>query len=236
MVRVLILDGMAWPSDLDPQMSNALDSFKDLNPGYTLKLYSGSDCADYIARHFGDEYLRAFHALRPYTYKCDFFRYLVLLREGGYYSDMRQVCLMPFDDAFPDDMGWFSAIDDLYMHTAFIAAVPGHPWIERAVRRVLENIRMRSHGDTALDPTGPGAFGVACDLREKRPEWLLGELLNGYIVSHAGDKVLLAKYSKPSGDLFGAGEWGAADGGGNNYNDFWNARTVYADEEEACNS
>lgn len=227
--KVLIVDGMGMPS-LAPPLKAALQSFQGLNPGHTLRVYSGADCVEYLERHFGPRELSAFHALKPYTYKCDLFRFLVLLREGGYYSDMRQVCLNPFDKLFPNSMEWFSALDELYMHTAFIASVAGHPWLEKVVGRVLDNVEHRFYGESSVDPTGPGAFGLACDLTEKTERWLLGDSRSGCIVSHLGEPVARLKYRKASGEEYGAGEWGKADGGGNNYNDFWHARDVYAED------
>jgi len=224
--KVIIVDDMKLPQLL-PAMEQAVGSFRDMNPHYELRLYSGGDCTKYIKRHYDEDVLNAFRVLRPYSYKCDLFRYLVLLQEGGFYSDMRQVCLRPLDEAFSSDFEWFSALDRLYMHTAFLASVPGHPWLQRAVDAVLRNVALRRYGDSPLDPTGPGVLGSACVLAEKRPRWLLGELRDGFVTSHRGERVVLGKYRRPCGRAYAAAEWGAEDGGGNSYNRLWHAREVY---------
>lgn len=229
--KVILVDGMGMPT-LSESMGNAVRSFEQLNSHYQLRIYSGTDCSAYIRQHFDNEVLHAFEALRPYAYKCDLFRYLVLLREGGFYSDMRQVCLQPLDQVFPPDMTWFSAIDDPpYMHNAFLASVPGHPWLKRAVKVVLQNIRGHHYGDCPLDPSGPGALGRACDLEELGPTCLIGEHHieggDGYILNHLGDKFIMTKYRKHNGEKYLPGEWGIEDGGGQNYNDLWLARRVY---------
>merc|ERR1712008_630855 len=111
----------------------------------------------------------------------------------------RQVCLQPFDRIFPQDMEWFSVLDRLYMHTAFIASVPGHPWLARAVDVVLENVRQQHYGNSPLDPTGPGTLGVACNLFEKGPSWLLGELAGEHVLSHEGERIILKKIPETRG-------------------------------------
>lgn len=235
--KVFIVDGMGTPA-LTESMQDAVDSFRRLNPDFRLILYSGSDCAAYIREHFGPDVLGAFHALRPYAYKCDLFRYLVLLREGGYYSDMRQVCLRPLEEVLPAGTQWFSALDGPctgpYMSNSFLASVPGHPWLEAAVGLVLDNVKRRHYGVCSLDPTGPGAFYRACDFSLRRPTWLIGEHRiedgDGYIVGPGEERFILTKYRRESdGRAFGAGEWGAHEGGGQNYNDLWDSGTVYLD-------
>jgi len=239
--KVLIVDGMELPP-LTPAMTEAINTFRELNPGFQLKLFSGTDCIAYISKHFTTDILAAFHALQPYAYKCDLFRYLLLLREGGYYSDMRQVCLQSLECVFPPNTEWFSPLErfatvagesDIYMNNAFIAAVPGHPWLAAAIQEVLKSIRTRHYGKSSLDPTGPGALGRACcsSLLQRPHTWLVGQHRQnggcGYIESHGGKRFILTKYWKENGERFRPGEWGEEDGGGQSYNELWEQKQVY---------
>ena len=82
--QVIIVNDMEIPQNLPTGFVNAMDSFKTMNPGYEYKLYSGNDCREYIKEHYGDYHLKLFDKLIPYAFKCDFFRLLLILREGGW--------------------------------------------------------------------------------------------------------------------------------------------------------
>jgi len=90
--KVIIVDDGKIPTFPDG-MKKSLETFYRINPGYKVKLYSGDDCIDYIKRYYDEEILEAFNTIKPYSYKCDLMRHLILYNEGGWYSDIRQVCL-----------------------------------------------------------------------------------------------------------------------------------------------
>ena len=90
---------------------DAINSFKIHNPDYEIRIYNGDDCIDYIKKNYTNRELKTFNSLIPYAYKVDFMKMLILYNEGGIYSDMRQVCLKPFNDVFYDNMDCFVADD-----------------------------------------------------------------------------------------------------------------------------
>lgn len=79
-----------------------------------------------------------------------------MYNEGGYYSDMRQVCINPFDEYIPHDAEIFLAKDlnKIDMYSAFICAIPGHPWIRKVIDIVMNNVEQRYYGKNPLYPTG----------------------------------------------------------------------------------
>lgn len=124
--QVLIVDGFRLPTKLPSGFTNAMDSYKTMNPGYEYKLYSGQSCENYIAEHYGSHYLKLFKKLVPYTYKCDFFRLLLILREGGWYADARQVCLKSLDQLSSTGHEFYAALSKQpnrdCMESAFMGA------------------------------------------------------------------------------------------------------------------
>ena len=114
-VQVLLVDGGELPTDIPDGFAAAMQSYRDMNPRYTYKLFSGNECRAWITTNYSERELRAFDKVRsfsdfvyegrfretsadkfktqlvPYTYKCDLFRLLYVFRVGGWYADARQV-------------------------------------------------------------------------------------------------------------------------------------------------
>ena len=108
--KVVIVDGGKLPV-LPDGMKKALETWYRMNPGYKVKMYSGDDCVSYIKEHFDEEILGAYEALKPYSYKCDFMRHLIMYNEGGWYSDLRQVCLEPIETLEKVGKEYYTSVD-----------------------------------------------------------------------------------------------------------------------------
>lgn len=142
----------------------AHNTWKELNPGYVIKYYSRIDCENYLKAHFSEEYLTVFKSLKPYSYKCDFFRYCVVYNEGGVYTDWKMVCLKPLDEYITDTSTfvgeWDYKIPDLI--NGFFASCPKNTLLKLAIDLCVFNTKTRNYNlKNFLYPTGPGCFGVA---------------------------------------------------------------------------
>lgn len=216
--KVVIVDGFEFPPVVPFQ--GAIDTFRQ--QGYTVKTYSGNDCREYIKKHYDQRVLDAFDKVKPYSYKCDLFRYLVLHQEGGWYSDMRQVCLESLDSLSGTGHEFYCAIDcppnERCMYTAFIGSVPGHPIAKKTFELILWNIEHEHYGQDCLYPTGPGAFmSGAIDYIRRFPDkccigrHLIGNNAKEFIVF--GKTIFVqCKYNNAKGadnsDLKGANDYG----------------------------
>ena len=229
--KVLIVDGMNWPKHIPKGMQDAIDSFTIKNPGYTVKLYSGNDCIDYIKKHYNNRVLKCFMKVKPYSYKCDLFRHLVLYQEGGWYSDIRQICMQPLDELNRMNKEFHVAkdcyINPRYLYTAFIGSIHKHPISKKTYEKILWNIEHDHYGIDTLCPTGPGAFieGGIDYIRSYPNKCNIGQhLLNGDqqgFVCFKKTVYIKNKYNDSKGadtsDL----------PGGNDYGDMWRAGNVY---------
>lgn len=204
-------------------IQKAMDSFKKKNPGYEMRFYNYNDCLEYIYRHYGPKMVDYFERLKPYTYKSDLMRVLLLYNEGGFYSDIKEVCIGSFDKIFPKDMTWFSAEDrpPFHMVTGFIAAPPRHPWIKRMIQLILLNIDDNYYGYSPLYPTGPALFFLACDLKNKKSTDVFGEFITKgrHRIVYKNKPILYTKYDD------GKINWKEL--GGNDYTQMWNDSKVY---------
>ena len=225
---------LKW-NTIDEHTIEAHDSWKTLNPTYEIRYYSGNDCRRYLQKHFGIKYVHVFDALKAYSNKCDFFRYCVVYREGGIYSDWKQVCLKPIDSYMPRGISWFSTwdIQQNCMINGLFGACAKHPVLKRVIDICFHNIMNQFYGANPLYTTGPVVFGEAFMKYYTSFEW--GEVVNTSTVCVGGkfyksddnllyipffDKnVVLHKHQK----LEQSQEWNT----GNNYNTLWNDKDLY---------
>ena len=229
--KVIIVDGGKMPQ-IPEGMNKAIETWYRLNPGYKIKLYSGESCENYIKQHFNDDVLKAYHSLKPYAYKSDLMRQLILYREGGWYTDMRMVCLQPLESLNALNRDFYACIDtpqkQVCMCNGFIGSEPGHPIAKKMIDIILWNIGNRHYGMDCLAPTGPGAYINACiDHVRKFPHaCLIGKHVidNGeQFMDFDIGRIAKVKYNNARGadnsDIIG----------GNDYGEMWRNWDIYTD-------
>ena len=152
-------------------------SWKVRNPGYEIRYFNLHECRRYLAQYYHPIFLRAFDCIEAFAGKADLFRYLVVYREGGYYSDWKQVCLVDglldqltlssssqqvrWDKPAVGPTTFFSSWDPMGMQCAFFGAVPQSPILAEAIRKSLYNIQQRADlkpGANPFNMAGPGVF------------------------------------------------------------------------------
>ena len=131
-----------------------------MNPAFTLNLYDIPGARAFIRARM-PECLPAFDMLKPFSYKSDLFRFILLYIQGGVYSDIRQACLVPLDDVFTEDLTWFSPVDFVKpnMYTATLISIPGHAYMREAIKRCVSNTEARDYSQGLLGITGPLLLG-----------------------------------------------------------------------------
>jgi|DEB0MinimDraft_6_1074348.scaffolds.fasta_scaffold03209_6 hypothetical protein len=219
--KVCIVDGFELP-ELPKGIDEAIRTWKEYNPDYELKVYSGNDCRKYIQLHYDDEMLRYFDTLKPYSYKADLFRFLVLYNEGGWYSDLRQVCKYSLHDLDITGHEFYTSLDappnHMCMYTAFIGSVRKHPILKKTIDIIKWNIDHEHYGLDCLYPTGPGAYMYgAVDYVRKYPQRCA---IGKHIIDRDGSEyvvigkriILKCKYNNAVGanndDLQGTNDYG----------------------------
>lgn len=230
--KVLIVDGFNTP-ELPDGIKDAISTWRDMNPSYTLKIYNGNDCREYIIKHFGEEMVKYFDKLKPYSYKSDLFRFLVLYNEGGWYSDLRQICKCSLDELDATDHEFYTSVDappnQICMYTAFIGSVKAHPILKKTIEIVKWNIDHEHYGLDCLYPTGPGAYmyGSIDYVRNNPTKCMIAK----HVIDRDGSEyvvvdkyvILKCKYNNARGadnsDLKGT----------NDYGKMWRENDIYKD-------
>lgn len=214
-------------------------SWMQMNPEYTVEYYDLRKCEAYLKKHYGIKHLKTFRTIQAYACKCDFFRYCLLYREGGVYTDWKMQCLTPLREVIKEDTQWVSAWDYMggphlvgNMSNGFFACVPNHPVLRRAIEIVVQNVEKKHYGRTSLDITGPGVLGRA--FVEEYATWSsnpkLGVVIGDFTIVQSGEIYVLfnkrrfirVKAPGTSADQ----NWKH----GNNYNHFYVNRTMYSEK------
>ena len=201
------------------------------------QLYNSENLRSFLHRHYNTEVVQAFDTLQPYAYKADLGRYALLLQQGGWYFDIAtrlhtpvrfrpEIELVLFrEQLLAGNCSWAC-------QNAVLYARPGHLVFQKALERILWNVRHQHYGANTLCPTGPIVLGRA--LAQVDPDLnrvIVGESIrltpthqNKNLAFVLPDGTIFAFHkSAGSGDLTALGASGT-----NNYVELWQQRRVYA--------
>jgi hypothetical protein len=137
---------------------------RNINPGYTYRLYDDADIEAFITSHYGGEVLHQYKRIAPEygAARADVFRYLLMYKVGGLYLDIKSTVTARLDDALvPGDRflisqwsqtgpgerfeGWGTNNECAHVPGGefqqwFIWCAPGHPFLHAVIMAVLRNI------------------------------------------------------------------------------------------------
>ncbi|WP_038303985.1 MULTISPECIES: glycosyltransferase [Kingella] len=150
---------------LPPRLQKTVQSvYQNMNPSQH-RVYSKEMLRDFINQEYGTEMLKVFDKLKPYAYKADLGRYLLLYRLGGWYFDISVTML----DQFPaqvDNWDFITFSEPLHMSTtsfacnnAIIYSTPNNIILEQTIYDVCANVAKEYYGYNHLFPTGPICLG-----------------------------------------------------------------------------
>jgi mannosyltransferase OCH1-like enzyme len=226
-INKIYIDNTMGLSKMDPIIYKLLDKTMSQNPGYTYKIWSGDDCRKYIKDNFSKDHLDCFDNLKPYAFKADFARYCIIYNEGGFYSDLKEDTLVPFNNNYSFigvvDLGNKYCLSNFCLQNAFFAAIPKHPLLKNCIESVILNCKNKYYGNNYLEPTGPRLFGKELEQLKQLPDNnLFGYYIHnndgGYHVFN-GSKAIIHKCQ-----LCQKGnDWKY----GNNWIKMWNERSIY---------
>ena len=122
-----------------------------------------SDAARYVEKHFHPDVLWALRCIRPGAFRADLFRYCIMYREGGVYSDVKQKLLVPIGSVVkqrPVFVRDKKHGQHFGVQISFMAAAPEHPIFDAAIRQIVTNVQNKDRCCHFLAVTGPILFGA----------------------------------------------------------------------------
>ena len=225
----------AEDSSLPPALASLSATVRQF-AGDAYQFYNQERLRAFLAHHYEPELLLAFERLQPYAFRADLGRYALLLQQGGWYLDIGTRLHSPLQ--FKPEIELVLFREQLLAgncswacQNAVLYARPGHPVFQKALERILWNVRHDFYGANTLCPTGPILLGRA--LAQVDPD--LATLVVGESIrltpTHANKNLAFVlpdgtifAFHKPagSGDLTALGATGT-----NNYVELWQQRRVY---------
>ncbi|MES2501582.1 MAG: glycosyltransferase [Pseudomonadota bacterium] len=169
---------------LSPAIEANIQKLKLQNPGWEYRFYDDQDIEKYIGENF-PELLEIYNKIKPKygAARADFFRYLVIYKEGGVYLDIKSTLSQPLDTILESDdkfilAYWVFSHNPYSRHANIdnpngefqqwhIISVKGHPFLKAVIENVCKNIQIYSilFHDVGmmgvLNLTGPIAYSNA---------------------------------------------------------------------------
>lgn len=149
-----------------------------INPGWEYRFYDHREIVAYLRQHLGETAMQLCDRVNPRygVVLADLFRYLVILREGGVYLDVKGHLSAPLDTIIRADdvyllsqwrnqvkgrdygIGLYPELSRLTggeLQQWHVIAAPRHPFLVRAINGTLANM-----ADYCPDWHGRGKLGV----------------------------------------------------------------------------
>ena len=151
----------AWHTDdLPNSVRTCIQNIKQTNPEFEHHLFNNHMCREFIKNNFAQEIVDTYDLIIPYAIKIDLWRYCVLYKNGGVYLDVKYSCINNFKFYYLSDKEYFCKdLDSPHsqggIYNALIICKPNNDIMLKSINKVVENVRNKYYGKTALHPTGP---------------------------------------------------------------------------------
>ncbi|ETZ19759.1 glycosyltransferase family 32 protein [Pedobacter sp. V48] len=137
--------------------------FLKRNPDYQYEFYDDERIEKFLSEEFDDETFKLYQKLNIGAAKADFFRYAILLKKGGIYLDIDCNVKQNFNQFIrPDDVAVLSPEKNpiCYVQWALFYE-PGHPFLQKTMELMLQNIRKNEFPHDVHKMTGPTVYTAA---------------------------------------------------------------------------
>mmetsp|Transcript_22526 Transcript_22526/g.53170 ORF Transcript_22526/g.53170 Transcript_22526/m.53170 type:complete len:353 (+) Transcript_22526:329-1387(+) len=158
------------------------DSWKKLNPDYTVESYNDKRCEKFVREHY-PQYEFVYNHLKSVR-RFDFVRYLIVYHYGGIYADSDITCIQPIKDwGLKSETRFFTGMECISCNDIGMQAIQwtfgatrGHPILDHVIKNVAANafkapsfFERFGKLNKIIHMTGPGAFsdGITSYLIEK---------------------------------------------------------------------
>lgn len=151
--------------EIPDRYATALNTWVGKTSNMSVFLWTRDTSRQLVLRLEGTEKLMLYDRLLPGAYRADFFRYFLMYKFGGVYSDIDTILhvnLSANDDIHLRDNTAIVARDvtpSRLLNGGILIAPPGHALFLCAFGEVVDHSRRRKAGLDALDVTGPGVLG-----------------------------------------------------------------------------
>ncbi|HBI89921.1 glycosyltransferase family 32 protein [Sphingobacterium multivorum] len=135
--------------------------FRRKNKNYRYEFYDDQRVDAFIKESFDNEVYKAYSRLQIGAAKADFFRYAVLYVYGGVYLDLDSDILVNLDKYLQEHDDAVITREknhqNLFAQWALVFE-KGHPFLERTIKYIVENIQQNKYPNDVHSMTGPTVY------------------------------------------------------------------------------
>lgn len=125
-----------------------------LAPTFEYRLFSDEDCLTYVKQHFDGPVADAYARLQVGAARADFWRVLVLWREGGVYLDVDAALCWPPELTFEEGQSELLIHQNGKITNFYMASSPRNSLMKEIGSQILVNIQQNTI-ESVFDMTGP---------------------------------------------------------------------------------
>jgi len=227
-----------------PEHRRILDALA-LERGVELQYFDDEDTrasAESISRALEDEGVvssayEAYTSLRPFAYKADLWRYMVLWHQGGVYLDMNIQLWDDLSSWIDFDRDELVLVNDQASGrywTGMMASRPRCRGLAAVIRDVVRGVLSRSYGEGDLDITGPQALSRSLQRSSERSRvrasCRLREEAQGDCGSYPKPPCRVRIYSSEDGSVLATKARPRHESAQDHYSSLYKMHAVYCDE------
>jgi mannosyltransferase OCH1-like enzyme len=137
-------------------ISQNIEKTKQVYSDYIHNVYDHEMCRQTVKDTLGTKGLLLFDKIKPFAFKADLARYVILYNKGGYYYDVGFTPLFKFesyDDGFIYPT--HHTVNNCFINGFMSFNIMQHNFLKEAIDKSLQNIENNYYGSNALDITGP---------------------------------------------------------------------------------
>ena len=199
------------------------------------RLWDLDSTREFLKANYPLSVMNAFDSLKPYALKADIARYCILDIFGGTYADVsmhklkalstKSYDMVIFRDGNSDRTSW-------KVTNGLFYSKPNNPVLKEAIEEIISNVRKRYYGHDPHFIGGPSVFGRAIAKYGTDLDLLAGQY---WWLKYRKSKFVLPGNRVVARHKRGGANKGGISGiiGGNNYNEIWDARNVYGENNES---
>lgn len=146
--------------ELHPKIQKKVDRMLELNPTYNHEIYTDSEISEFVNTNYPGKISECFNRLTVPVAKVDFWRYLVLYKNGGVYVDLDSSINVSLDDFIREEDDAIITAEtnpNTYVQWALIFNKE-HPILKEVIDSIVDNIENNSYPNDILNMTGPQVY------------------------------------------------------------------------------
>lgn len=134
--------------------------FRKKNPEYRYEFYDDQRMIEFMRSNLNPEQFELFNRIQIGAIKADFFRYVILYHFGGVYLDIDSLITAKLDDMIlvGDNALISKESNGLFYIQYALFFEAGHPFLQRTIEMLTDNLRHNRFPHDGHSMTGPGVY------------------------------------------------------------------------------